>query len=364
MHRMRPYRRQAPELTSMKVMADPIRPSLVLVAAIATVSGCTSALEQTHAREPGWVQPLSNFGHKEELTDSRISRQVVERFEKDPGIHRQRIVVTTDRGIVQLTGTVPDLLSKERAAGVAGMVRGVRAVVDQLEMSTPERPDTDIEQDISRLLRSHAAIASFDVGATTTRGDVTLNGNVESWVEKELAEILTETVPGVRTIDDELAVIAPAQRSDASIEDDVASRLHWDALVGSDPLIVKVSGGSVSLAGMAGSTAELSRIDSDAWVDGVQTVDTSGVFVERLLYDPAVRSDTMPWPSDPKIARAIVDAMVLDPRVKSYEVRPEVNDGTVTLLGIVEDPEAKLAAESIARNTVGVVDVRDQLQLR
>lgn len=345
-------------------MTVAIRPGVALVAALATLASCTSGLQQTHEREPGWVQPLSNIGHEEELADSRISRDVGERLEKDPGIHRRGIVVTTDGGIVQLTGTVPDLLSKDRAAGVAGMVRGVRAVIDQLEVSAPERADADVEQDVSELLKAHAAIASFDVGVTTTSGLVTLKGNVESWVEKALAEILARSVPGVQTIDNQLVVMAPAQRSDATIEDDVASRLHWDALVGPDPLLVKVRGGRASLAGMAGSTAELSRISSDAWVDGVRMVDVSGVLVEARLHDPALRSDTAPWPSDAKIAKAIVDAAILDPRVKSYEIQPEVNDGTVTLLGIVDDPEARLAAESIARDTVGVVDVHDQIQLR
>jgi osmotically-inducible protein OsmY len=349
-------------------MAVPIRPGAVLVAALATAAGCTSELQQTHEREPGWVQPLKSFahgiGHKEELADSRISREVGERLEKDPGVRRQGIMVTTDGGIVQLTGTVPDLLSKERAAGVAEMVRGVRAVIDHLEVSAPDRRDADIEQDVARLLQSHTVTASFDVGATSASGVVTLKGNVESWVQQELAKILAKGVPGVRTIDDELVVRAPAQRSDATIEDDVASRLHWDAFVSNDPVIVKVSGGNVSLDGMAGSTAELSRIYSDAWVDGVRTVNVSGVMVEALLYDPAVRSDTTPWPADAKIAGAIVQAMILDPRVKSYEVRPQVTDGTVTLFGFVDDPDAKLAAVSIARDTVGVLDVQDRIQLR
>jgi osmotically-inducible protein OsmY len=331
---------------------------------LVTVPSCTSELQQTHERAPGWVQPLANIGHKEELADARITREIVQRLEKDPGIHPEGIVVTTDKGVAQLNGTVPDLLSKDRAAGVAEMVRGVRAVVDQVEVRAPERSDADIEQDISGLLQSQAAIASFDVRATATNGGVTLRGNVESGVQKQLAGLLAETVPGVRNVDDQLAVITPPQPSDPTIEDDIATRLHWDALVSRDPVTVTVSGGNVSLTGMAGSTAELSRIYSDAWVDGVRTVDTSGVAIEALIYDPALWSATTPWPSDAKIAGAIVDAMVRDPRVKSYEVRPKVNDGTVTLLGIVEEPEAKLAAESIARDTIGVVDVHDRIQLR
>lgn len=341
-----------------------IRAGVVLVAALATLPGCTSSLQQTHTEAPGWVQPLSDIGHKEELADSRISREITERFEKDPGIRPQKIVVTTDTGVVQLTGTVPDVLSKERAAGVAEMVRGVRTVIDELSMNVPERADADIEQDVSALLHSRSAIVSFDVSTTTTGGAVTLKGNVESWVQKALAGILAKTVPGVRSVDDQLRVLAPAQRSDATVGDDVASRLHWDALVSPDPVIVKVTDGSVSLVGMAGSTTELSRMYSDAWVDGVRSVDVSGVNIEALIDDPAIRRAGTPWPSDAKIARAIIDALVIDPRVKAREIHPAVNDGTVTLLGTVDEPEAKLAAESVARDTVGVVDVKDRIQLR
>jgi osmotically-inducible protein OsmY len=52
---------------------------------------------------------------------------------------------------------------------------------------------------------------------------------------------------------------------------------------------------------------------------------------------------------------------LVDPRVKSFNVQPTVSGRLVTLTGQVDNARAKLAAESLARNTVGVLDVKNEI---
>jgi osmotically-inducible protein OsmY len=56
--------------------------------------------------------------------------------------------------------------------------------------------------------------------------------------------------------------------------------------------------------------------------------------------------------------------MVYDPRVRAFDVKTEVSDGTVTLRGAVDNLKAKRAAAQAARNTVGVVFVDNRLKVR
>jgi osmotically-inducible protein OsmY len=58
------------------------------------------------------------------------------------------------------------------------------------------------------------------------------------------------------------------------------------------------------------------------------------------------------------------DALLYDPRIFSFDVEPNVDNGVVTLTGTVNNLQAKRAAESDARNTVGVLRVVNRLKVR
>jgi osmotically-inducible protein OsmY len=68
--------------------------------------------------------------------------------------------------------------------------------------------------------------------------------------------------------------------------------------------------------------------------------------------------------TDDDIAGAVRRALQRDPRVKSFSVDVLVEDRTVTLRGQVGYAAARRAAVQDTRNTVGVVDVQDELTVR
>jgi osmotically-inducible protein OsmY len=127
---------------------------------------------------------------------------------------------------------------------------------------------------------------------------------------------------------------------------------------------VETREGIVFLRGQVGSFAEIARASSDAWVRGVRTVDATGLGVDPAAANADLRAAGDSQVSDRDIARAIRDATIYDPRVKSFQVEPKVANGNVTLLGIVDDEAARDAAYSLACNTVGVSGVRNLIQVR
>jgi len=297
-------------------------------------------------------------------SDTAITAAVARQLEREPGIDERLISVVTADGIVQLTGTVHDLTTKDRAARGAETVLGVRAVVDRLNLDVPHRDDREVAADVLSVLRDDAATDQLDITAASTNGIVVLKGNVQSWQQKELAARLTKEVRGVVNVDNELNVNYGVHRTDRQMREDVESRLRWDSRVDPTHIYVGVSDGRVRLTGRVGSAAERSRALEDAWVSGVVSVDGNGLFVDPAMEHREIRSARLVMKSDHEIAQAIVDAAFYDPRVESTEIKPDVTGGIVTLRGIVDTVQAKLAAEALARNTVGVVKVRDLVEVR
>jgi hypothetical protein len=68
------------------------------------------------------------------------------------------------------------------------------------------RSDERIREDICEHLTVHPAIDASEIDVTVTNGEVALSGSVESRAVKRLVEALTEAVPGVKDIHNNLRV--------------------------------------------------------------------------------------------------------------------------------------------------------------
>jgi osmotically-inducible protein OsmY len=113
-----------------------------------------------------------------------------------------------------------------------------------------------------------------------------------------------------------------------------------------------------------GTSAEKWRAASDAWVNGVRSVDESRIDVRPWAERAGLVTVHYPRLSDVEIVRAIEDAARYDPRVEAAAIHPEVRAGFVTLRGIVDNLQAKRAAGALARHTVGVVQVENLVEVK
>jgi osmotically-inducible protein OsmY len=339
---------------------------LIAVLAVCGASACQKAGTAAKTVEPSNATPAANgVGQLSAAitADSDVRAAVGSELRKDKKLDQAGINIAVESGIVELTGKVDNLLSKARSSRIAESVRGVRSVSNRLEISAPERPDRDMQRDVAMALVYNAATAKMPIHVDVENAVATLTGTVESWQERQLAERIADGVRGVRLTQNDLVTKYKVKRTDEAIASDVKSRLQWDALVEHDPVEAKVTDSRVTLSGTVGSAAEKSRAITDGWVDGVDSVDSSGIVVkwwdqpDKNLRPFVVKSDT-------DIAAAIKQATFYDPRVFSFNINPSVKNGVATLTGTVPTLNAKMAAEALARNTVGVTAVNDQLVAR
>lgn len=299
------------------------------------------------------------------MTDPSIGETVEDQLFVDQAVPAQRIEAGVEEGIVTLSGTVSNILAKERAAKIAETVRGVRAVVNNIAVRpAATREPIEIERDIlSALADDPAADAWQIVPKVATNGVVTLTGTVDSWPERALAEKVVKGVRGVTEVNDSIEVNVDENRLDRDIKADIERTLRWDTLVDQALIGVAVDEGKVRLSGTVGSAAEWSRARLLAWTAGVKSVDASDLVVAKWTRDPALRENKYIFRTEDEIAEALDRALELDPRVTAEKVDTSVLADVVILRGRVDSLRSKQAAAEDARNTVGVFDVVNRIRV-
>lgn len=108
-------------------------------------------------------------------------------------------------GRVLLTGAAPTPESKAQAAEIAGRVPGVRAVYNEIELTTPETAWADAQDTwIGSRLRTELAftpdIRSSNYTIETVNGSVYLIGSARSQAELDNATSIARNIPDVKRV--------------------------------------------------------------------------------------------------------------------------------------------------------------------
>ncbi len=308
--------------------------------------------------------PLAAAQDEPALTDIEIRNAVENELIYDPAVDAMDIAIEVVDGTVTLDGTVTNILAKERAADHAMTVRGVTGVINQVRVS-PEESCTDnaIENDVAAALLRNPATESYELSAMVDDGTVTLRGTVDSWQEQELAMNVAKGVRGVKRVNDDIEIEYTSLRPDSEIESEVQQALQNDIRVDNLMVDVSVDDAVVHLSGTVGSAVERSFAVANAYVAGADDVKSEELDVARWARDEALRDTKYEPRAHSAIAQGIERALIYDARVMAPNVDVDVNAGVATLRGTVESAAAERAALNDARNTVGVIDVCDRLDV-
>jgi osmotically-inducible protein OsmY len=306
-----------------------------------------------------WSKPPQG----QEIEDPAIQAAVEHEYLVDSTVPFHSTELEVAGGIVTLSGSVDTILARRRAVEIAQTIKGVRSVVDNLEVEPGPRSDEELQRDVEWAILTDPVADSYEIEVSVKDGMVTLDGTVDSWQEKRLVRRVAEGVRGVKDVESTITFEIPAGRPDPEVEAEISKRLKWDAWVDDGLITVTVENGRAGLSGVVGSDIERSRAIGNAWVPGVEEVDASGLEVRWWARDQ-MRREKYERKSDAQIAEAVKGAFLYDPRVLSFEPAVRVDDGVVTLSGVVDNLEARRAAEEDARNTVGVALVRNHLRVR
>jgi osmotically-inducible protein OsmY len=285
-------------------------------------------------------------------------------LDADPVVAAEPIKLSLDRGIVTLQGSATNLLAKERAQALAEEVRGVRAVINLIEVHLHvPASDATVLQRVREALHGAPAVDANSIRVSVAKGAVTLRGYVSSLAEEELAVRAAQSVAGVRSVESELALSEQAVRKDSEIAAEVAARLRADPSLDAGFIRVKAEHGVVTLAGTVGRIAERNRAAALAQVRGVKDIDVRQLYIEPWAREPNLRTQpTADLPAN-EIERTVRRALADDPRVDSERVKGEVREGHVLLSGVAQDDAAREAAAQDAASALGVKHVDNLLRV-
>jgi osmotically-inducible protein OsmY len=301
---------------------------------------------------------------EKQITDSGITSVVEKGLKQEKGVVPDDVDVSTSQGIVTLSGSLDNLLAKERAVRIAESIRGVRGVIDQTTVTPVSRSDEDINKDIAAALKQDPATESYQVAASVQNAVATLTGSVGFYGEKQLATRIAEGIKGVKEVRNNVTIDYLAKPTNTQIADDIKARLQWDIWINGELIKPVVEDGKVTLTGTIGSAISKTRALDDAWVSGVTSVDDSGVKIEPRTSNGAHQEQEYATRSDSEIKKAIQASLHLDPRVSAFSPDVTVEDGGVILGGNVGNLKAKTSAEEDAKDIVGVWRVDNLLKVK
>ncbi len=282
----------------------------------------------------------------------------------DAAVASHLIDVSVNEGVVTLSGLVDNLFMQERAVSLTQKVKGVRSVINQIEVRAAERPDNEIKQNIESALLFDPATDSYEINVRANNGIVTLTGTVSSWAEKQLAGNVVKGVRGVRRVINNISIDFAEERLDSEIKAEIEKRIESDPYLEAALVNTRVDNGQVTLTGTVGSAAERLIAYNKSWVNGVQAVDNAGLEVEPWAREVNLKATPFQARPDEAVRESVTDAFVYDPRVNSFNIETDVTNGLVTLTGEVDNLKAKKATAADARNTSGVWRVINRIKVR
>ena len=127
-------------------------------------------------------------------------------------------------------------------------------------------------------LFADARVKGSEINVETTQGSVVIRGKVDSDAAKQAAEGIAKGIDGVKTVKNDLQVIAPAKREaiddkDAAITTRVNEQIAKDSSLKQAGIHAQTNAGVVSLSGEVADLMTSAQASWTAWqVPGVKSV--------------------------------------------------------------------------------------------
>jgi osmotically-inducible protein OsmY len=191
------------------------------------------------------------------LKDMDIQNDLSAELKWEPSLWDDDIAVGVRDGVVTLGGTVSGYGDKFTAERVAGKVKGVKAIANDIEVRLPSissRADPDIAHAAVDAFKWNVAVPEDKIQAKVQQGWITLDGQVDWYFQRDAAERAVRYLTGVKGVTNQIRIRVRPVPSDikAKIEDALQRSARFDA----EHVTVNVEGSKAILSGTVRSYTE------------------------------------------------------------------------------------------------------------
>ena len=198
--------------------------------------------------------------------NTQLQQAVLDELNWEPSVTAGHIGVAANDGVVTLTGHVTGFLEKHAAERAAGRVKGVKAIVEEIDVKLPfdkTRDDALIAKDAVQHLASSLAFPTGAVKVTVENGWITLKGEVASQYQRQLAKEDVERISGVVGVSNVISIKSTVNT--ANIEKDIQKALNRMWFYEPNDVKVTAKGGKVHLTGTVRSWYDCQLSAATAW---------------------------------------------------------------------------------------------------
>lgn len=242
---------------------------------------------------------------------------------------------------------------------LAVLLLGTSAAVSGHAITAAQTPDdNNLRAEVMNKALNKSQFKNIQVAVQN--GVAKLTGTVDVFSQKEDADKRVHKVKGITAVDNEIEV-AGAEIPDAELQNKLVRAISLDRVgygtTAFNAISVNVANGVVTLGGTA-----YGPVDADSAV--AVASNTKGVkdVINEIKVDPVS-------PMDDRIRRAVYRAVYGFPSLNRYAIDPaqpiriSVQNGNVTLYGVVDRQGDKDAAGIQANSVPGVFKVTNLLQV-
>ncbi|KQQ21396.1 ornithine aminotransferase [Methylobacterium sp. Leaf123] len=145
------------------------------------------------------------FGGETPPRDEDIAQRAVQMLDWSATVPKGAVQVKVQNGWVTLSGKVDWQYQKEEAYRSIRRLAGVSGIMNTIEV-TPKASAPDVRAKIMAALKRNAELEADAIRVTVKDAKVVLEGKVNAWYERRLAENAAWSAPGVRVVEDHLTL--------------------------------------------------------------------------------------------------------------------------------------------------------------
>lgn len=141
-------------------------------------------------------------------TDSEVADTVLNALKWNSAVQEEKIKVQVEDSYVTLEGQADSEYERSQAQKALEALPGIKGIFNLIKLKPSPTPE-DIKSQIEAAFKRSATLDSDNIQVSVTGNKVTLKGAVRSIIEKEDAEDVASSAPGIATVENELEIKMP-----------------------------------------------------------------------------------------------------------------------------------------------------------